>query len=89
MLRQETERAWQALGSIKYGGTQAEEKSRAFRRTLYIARPMRAGEVLTAQNMRILRPGFGLSPKYFETLLGKHVNRDVGAGTPVSWDLIG
>ena len=50
---------------------------------------MRAGEVLTEQNMRILRPGFGLSPKYFETLLGKRVNRDVGAGTPVSWDLIG
>jgi pseudaminic acid synthase len=89
MLRQETERAWQSLGSIKYGGTQSEEKSRAFRRTLYIARPMRAGEVLTEQNMRILRPGFGLSPKYFETLLGKRVNRDVGAGTPVSWDLIG
>jgi pseudaminic acid synthase len=88
LLRIESERAWQGLGQIAYGGTQAEEKSRAFRRTLYIARDMKAGEALTEHNLRIVRPGFGLPPKYYETLLGKHINRDAVAGTPLSWDLL-
>jgi len=88
MLRVETERAWQGLGRITYGGTVAEEKSRAFRRTLYIARDVKAGETLNPENLRIVRPGFGLPPKYYDTLLGKRVNRDALAGTPLSWDLL-
>lgn len=87
-LRIESERAWQGLGSVVYGGTQAEEKSRVFRRTLYVARDMKAGEVLTRDNLRIVRPGFGLPPKYFDTLLGKRINRDAAAGTPLTWDLL-
>jgi pseudaminic acid synthase len=87
LLRAETERAWQALGHITYGGTKAEEKSRIFRRTLYISQDMKAGEVLNEDNMRIVRPGFGLPPKYYETLLGKRISRDASAGTPLSWDL--
>lgn len=87
-LRVETERAWQGMGSVTYGGTAAEEKSRAFRRTLYIARDVKAGETLNAENLRIVRPGFGLPPKYYDTLLGKRVNRDAAAGTPLSWDLL-
>ena len=87
-LRAETERAWQGLGSVLYGGTRSEEKSRIFRRTLYIARDMKAGERLTADNLRIVRPGFGLPPKYYETVLGKRVNADVPAGTPMSWELL-
>ena len=87
-LRTETERAWQGLGEVRYGGTAAEEKSRAFRRTLYVARDLRAGEVLSADNLRIVRPGYGLPPKYYDILLGKRVARDVAAGTPMSWDLL-
>jgi N-acetylneuraminate synthase len=87
-LREETERAWLALGRVTYGGTAAEAKSRVFRRTLYVARDVKAGEPLTRDNLRIVRPGFGLPPKYFDTLLGKRVNRDVPAGTPMSWDLL-
>lgn len=87
-LRVETERAWQALGQIAYGGTDAEAKSRVFRRTLYIAKDMKAGQVLTKENLRIVRPGFGLPPKYFETMLGKRVNQDVTAGTPLAWGLL-
>lgn len=87
-LRTETERAWQAIGRITYGGTQAEEKSRAFRRSLYISRDMKAGEVLTRENMRIIRPGYGLSPRFHDELLGKAIKRDVTLGTPVSWDLL-
>ena len=87
-LRVETERAWQALGQVTYGGTAAEEKSRAFRRSLYIARDVKAGETLDSSNLRIVRPGFGLPPKYYDMLLGKRVSRDLSAGTPLSWDLL-
>jgi N-acetylneuraminate synthase len=59
-----------------------------FRRTLYIAKDLNPGDALTQENMRAIRPGSGLSPKYFDTLLGKKVNRAVKKGTPVSWDLI-
>jgi pseudaminic acid synthase len=88
LLRVESERAWQGLGGVVYGGTQAEEKSRVFRRTLYIARNMVAGETLTPDNMRIVRPGYGLPPKHYETLLGKRIKRDATAGTPLSWELL-
>jgi pseudaminic acid synthase len=88
MLRLEIDRAWQSLGEVTYGGTIAEDKSRMFRRTLYIAREMKAGDVFTADNLRIVRPGFGLPPKYFEVILGKHIKQDVPAGTPMSWELL-
>ncbi|HVL41418.1 MAG TPA: pseudaminic acid synthase [Brevundimonas sp.] len=87
-LRTETERAWQAMGRVTYGGTKAEENSRIFRRSLYIARDMKAGEVLTPESLRIIRPGYGLSPKFYEELLGKAVKRDVTLGTPAGWDLL-
>jgi pseudaminic acid synthase len=87
-LRTETERAWQGLGQITYGGTAAEEKSKMFRRTLYIAQDTKAGELLTPANLRIVRPGFGLPPKHYDTVLGKRIQRDAPAGTPVSWDLL-
>lgn len=87
-LRKETERAWQALGRVTYGGTEAEEKSRAFRRSLYIGKDMAAGDELTPETLRIIRPGFGLPPKFYDQLLGKRVKRAVTAGTPVDWDVV-
>lgn len=88
MLRIESERAWQSLGDITYGGTQAEEKSKMFRRSLYIAEDMKQGDSFSAKNLRIVRPGFGLPPKYFDMMQGKRINKDVIAGTPLSWDLL-
>jgi N-acetylneuraminate synthase len=88
MLRIESERAWQSLGRVTYGGTAAEEKSRAFRRSLYVAKAMKAGDVLTRENLRAIRPGFGLSPKYFDSMLGRAIGRDAPAGTPLTWDLL-
>jgi pseudaminic acid synthase len=88
-LREESDRAWQSLGGVVYGGTQAEDKSRAFRRSLYIARDVRAGRTLTAADVRVVRPGFGLAPKFYEQVLGRRVRVDARAGTPVSWDLLG
>jgi len=85
----ETERAWQSLGQVTYGPTEAEKKSLQFRRSIYIAEDIAAGAVLTEQNLRCVRPGMGLAPKYYELLLGRKVNRDVKKGTPMDWDLLG
>lgn len=87
-LREETERAAQALGVVQYGPTTAEMKSLVFRRSLYIARDMKAGDVLTRENLRCVRPGLGLPPKHFDTLLGLRIARDVTAGTPMAWSLL-
>lgn len=83
----ETERAWQALGQIKYGPSPDEEKARLKRRSLYITKDLKAGEILTSSNLKSIRPGHGLSPRHFDMLLGKKTNIDVNKGTPVSWDL--
>ncbi|MDH3208982.1 MAG: pseudaminic acid synthase [Burkholderiaceae bacterium] len=88
LLRLETERAWLGLGRITYGGTAAEERSRAFRRSIYVSRETRKGEPLTLDNTRIVRPGFGLPPKFHEQVLGRHIRRDAAPGTPVTWDLL-
>ncbi len=84
----ESERAWQALGTVSYGPGENEKLSRNYRRSLYIAKDMAAGETFTPENLRIVRPGFGLPPKYYELLLGRTVTRTVKKGTPVNWDLI-
>ena len=84
----ETERAWQSLGTVTYGGTRSEDKSNIFRRSIYIAEDIKLGETLNESNMRIIRPGFGLAPKYYEHFIGLTLKRDVKKGTPVSWDLI-
>lgn len=87
LLRVETERAWQSLGQITYGGVSAEEGSKQFRRSLYIAKDVREGDVLTQDNLRAVRPGFGLPPKFLDTLLGRRVARSAEAGDPADWNL--
>lgn len=84
----ETGRAWQALGAIRYGPSAAEEKARTRRRSLYIASDMAAGDELTPDNLRRVRPGLGLAPKYYELLLGRRVRMPVSAGTPLSFEML-
>ncbi len=84
----ETERAWQALGKVSYGPTAVEKKSLVFRRSIYVAEDVKAGEAFTAKNLRIIRPGNGLPPKYLDLLLGKKADRDYPKGTPVTWDFL-
>lgn len=84
----ETERAWQALGEVRYGPTPAEEKARTRRRSLYIAEDLEPGDILTPTNLRRIRPGHGLAPKFLDVLLGRRVTQAVKRGTPVTWDLI-
>jgi pseudaminic acid synthase len=84
----ETERAWVSLGKISYGATEAEKKSLMFRRSLYIAQDIKKGDVLTPENLKSIRPGLGLPPKYYDILLGKAVKQDIKRGTPARWDLL-
>jgi pseudaminic acid synthase len=85
----ETERAWQSLGCVDYGPNEVEKSSMIFRRSVFIAEDVKSGDVLTTENLRCVRPGNGLPPKYYELLLGRRVNQDAKKGTPMSWDLIG
>lgn len=85
----EAERAWQAMGQISYGATEAEKKSLLFRRSLYIVKDVKAGDVLTPDNVRAIRPGFGLPTKYLEQVLGRAVIHDVKRGTALAWKLLG
>jgi N-acetylneuraminate synthase len=84
----ETERAWQALGEISYGPSEAEKPSLKHRRSLYIIKDLKAGDVLSSENLRVIRPGLGLPPKYYSMIIGKKVKKDVKRGTPVDWDLL-
>jgi pseudaminic acid synthase len=84
----ETERASQALGAVRYGPTEPERLSLKFRRSLYVVADMRAGDVFTAQNLRAIRPGMGLAPKFYDSLLGKKIRRGAKKGTPVRLDLV-
>jgi len=85
----EIERAWQALGQVSYGPTEKEKQSLIFRRSLYVVRDMKVGDMLTQENLRAIRPGYGLPPKYLQTLLGRRLVKDVKMGTAMSWNLIG
>ncbi len=83
----ETERAWQALGQVSYGATTAEQKSMVFRRSLYVIKDLQAGDVLTKDNVRAIRPGLGLPTKYMDQVLGKLVKQSIQRGTALSWDM--
>lgn len=84
----ESNRAMQALGNVSYGATVAEVKSKDYRRSLYIVKDMKAGDQFTMENVKAIRPGLGLSPKYIEQILGKTVKDDVSRGTALEWSLL-
>lgn len=81
--------AWQALGQVRYERTESERSNAQFRRSLYVVADMKAGDRFTPETLRSIRPGFGIHPKYLDTLLGKRANTDIQRGTPMTWDLIG
>ncbi len=85
----ESRRAWQALGGVAYGPTEAERNSFAFRRSLYFARDLAAGDVVAPGDVRSIRPGGGLPPKHRDAVIGMRVRCAVSRGTPVRWDLLG
>jgi len=84
----ESERARQSLGEVRYGPTEAEKISLGYRRSIYVSEDLKPGDVLTRENLRRIRPGKGLSPKYYDMLLGRQVKQAVKKGTPMRWELL-
>ena len=76
------------LGDVTYGTARIEQDSLRFRRSIYVTRDLAAGDELTRENVRIIRPGYGLAPRNLDLVLGKCVRRDVARGTALQWDLI-
>jgi N-acetylneuraminate synthase len=87
-LVDDCKRAWRALGQPTYDLQGCERGSLAFRRSLYVVSDIAAGESLTGENVRSIRPGYGLPPKHLPDVLGKHAARDLKRGEPLSWDAL-
>lgn len=87
-LVQDCKSAWSALGKIDYSRKDAERGSIVFRRSLYVVQPIAKGEMFTSENVRSIRPGYGLMPKHLPSVLGKHAARDLKRGEALTWDQI-
>ena len=82
----ESERAWQALGQVRYGPTEVERKSLVFRRSIYVAKDISEGDLFDKTNIKIVRPGDGASPSFFKQIIGKTARKSYSAGTPLTLD---
>lgn len=80
--------AWQSIGKISYGPTMEEKGSMRFRRSIYIVKEMKAGDIFTKNNVRSIRPAFGLPPKFYDDLIGKKIKKDAKMGTPVINEIV-
>jgi len=87
-LCNDSKTAWEALGKIDYGRKMSEQGNVQFRRSLYVVQAIDKGEIFTNNNIKSVRPGFGLAPKYYHKILGKHATCDIEAGIALSWDKI-
>jgi pseudaminic acid synthase len=88
-LVEETQRAWQAMGTIKYGGSENEKSSLKYRRSIYVAEDILEGELFTEKNIRVVRPGYGLAPVYIDIFLGRRSKKYLKKGDALSWSHIG
>lgn len=77
-----------ALGEVSYEVTKKMKKSREFSRSLFVVKDIKAGEIFTEENVRLIRPGYGLPPKYLKDILGKKSAQPIEKGTPLSWELV-
>ena len=89
LLVDEARKAYSSLGEVKYGSSsEQEDKSKKFRRSIYAVQNIKAGEKLTNNNIKVIRPGYGIKPKYLCDIIGKQANENILLGTPICWDLI-
>ena len=84
----ESKQAYKSLGKIFIGPTKSEELSLKYRRSLYCSKDIKKGSKISKNNIKSIRPGYGISPKYYDELLGKKVKKNIAKGTPLNWDLI-
>jgi len=84
----DTERAWQAMGKVTYGPTEKEKASLKFRRSIYVTKDIAVGEVFTKDNIKVIRPGYGLAPKYYERVLGNKAKSKLKVGEPLTFEVI-
>ena len=77
-----------APGKVSYELTEKQKESRVFRRSLFVVKDMKAGEEFTEENVRSIRPGYGLHTRYLEDVLGRKAKKDIKKGTPLKWELI-
>lgn len=87
-LCRDSKAAWAALGCVDYGRKSSEQGNVQFRRSLYFVKSLKAGEVVKKGDVRSVRPGFGVAPKFMDTVIGRQVSTDVSPNTPVSWDML-
>ncbi len=87
-LVNESKSAAQSIGEVLYGGDSTEQNSKKYRRSIYIAQDLKSGQKLTVDNIKVVRPGFGLAPKFYTQVLGQTINQDLNKGTPLSWELL-
>jgi sialic acid synthase SpsE len=80
--------AWQSLGKVDYAIKSSEQGNVKFHRSIYVIKDIKKGEQFTKENIRSIRPGFGLKPKYYDQILGKIAKCDIKLGTPTSFDMI-
>jgi pseudaminic acid synthase len=76
------------IGGIRYAPSPSEKINQKFRKSIFVVKDIKAGEALTSENIRVIRPGYGLAPVNFEELLGKHARTEIKRGTPISWSLV-
>lgn len=87
-LVRDTKAAWAALGRATYDLLGSERGSIQFRRSLYVTRPIKAGEPFTRDNVRSVRPGLGLKPEHLDSVLGRKAARDIASAEPLAWDML-
>jgi N-acetylneuraminate synthase len=80
--------AEKALGEVHFGASEKEANSRIFRRSLFAVQAIKRGEPFTAENLRAIRPGYGLHTRHLAEILGRKASRDIERGTPMSWELV-
>lgn len=85
---EEVKKAVASLGHVHFGMTEDEKRSQVFRRSIYFVKDIRKGEVITSEHIRVIRPGLGLAPKFYDTLLGRSVRADIKRGTAAGWNLL-
>jgi N-acetylneuraminate synthase len=89
LLVEESLKAWHSLGTVFYGVSKNEKKSTIYKRSIYVVEDIQSGESLSEKNLKIIRPGDGLEPKFYETVIGKKVSCPLKKGTPLKWEFVG